>query len=87
MEHTLTIAISLALSFIAVFTGVLMNNNRLNDVKELLRAEIKASQAEIKASHAELTSLLVSRFAELDARLIHIEDRLSRLEGDRRVIS
>lgn len=80
MEHTITIAISLAISFIAVFTGVLMNNNRLNDVKELLRAEIKASQA-------ELTSLLVSRFGELDARLIHIEDRLSRLESDRRVIS
>jgi hypothetical protein len=80
MEHTITIAISLAISFIAVFTGVLMNNNRLNDVKELLHAEIKASQA-------ELTSLLVSRFGELDARLIHIEDRLSRLESDRRVIS
>ena len=71
---------------IAVFTGVLMNNSRLNDVNKRLNDVKELLRAEIRASHAELSSLLVSRFSELDARLIHIED-LSRLEGDRRVIS
>ena len=78
----------------AVFTGVLMNNNRLNDVKELLRAEIKASHAEIRASQAELFAMLNARFGELDVRfaaldfrLSRIEERLSHLEADRRVIS
>ena len=30
------------MAFLAVLTGVLLNNTRLNDVKELLRSEIKA---------------------------------------------
>ena len=32
----LTIVIALATSFLAVLTGVLLNNTRLNDVKEVL---------------------------------------------------
>ena len=37
--QVLTIAITLGASFLAVLTGVLLNNTRLNDVKKLLRAE------------------------------------------------
>ena len=48
--QVITIAVSLGISFIAVLTGVLLNNNRLNvfrqaldirvsDFKEVLRAE------------------------------------------------
>ena len=36
----LTIVIALGTSFLAVLTGVLLNNTRLNDVKEVLRAEV-----------------------------------------------
>jgi hypothetical protein len=32
--QVITIAMSLGVSFIAVLTGVLLNNNRLNDVKQ-----------------------------------------------------
>src|ERR1022692_4804324 len=50
----LTIAIALGTSFLAVLTGVLLNNSRLNEVKELLRAEIRAAHAEMRAEFAEV---------------------------------
>jgi hypothetical protein len=56
--QVITIAVSLGISFIAVLTGVLLNNNRLNvfrqaldirvsDFKEVLRAEARANKTEL----------------------------------------
>lgn len=44
----LTIAIALGTSFLAVLTGVLLNNTRLNDVKEVLAAKIAAEDAQLR---------------------------------------
>lgn len=41
----LTFGGTICVAFLAVLTGILMNNARLNDIKEVLRAEIKASEA------------------------------------------
>ena len=54
----LTLSLTLAVTFIGVLTGVLINNNRLNDVKELLRAEIRAAGAEAHADNADLKALI-----------------------------
>jgi len=73
----LTIVIALGTSFLAVPTGVLLNNTRLNDVKEALRAEVRATHAEMRADFGELRVLMekkhsetLARFAELDSRLL-----------------
>jgi hypothetical protein len=64
----LTVVIAMVVPFLAVFAGVLLNNSRLNDVRDTLRAEMRANQSE-----------LLAKFAELDGRL-------SRIEGERRIV-
>ena len=82
----LTICISMAVAFLAVFAGVLINNNRLNDVKELLRAnlndtrellraEIKAASAEAKADMADLRLLVEKQHSELLQKIADLENR------------
>ncbi len=88
---------TVSVAFLAVLIGVLLNNARLGDVKEALRAEINAVRAEVKASQAELRHDIGAQIAELKliiernhsetlARFAEIEQRLGRLEAERRVI-
>ena len=94
----ITIAVSLGVSFIAVLTGVLMNNNRLNDVKQVLDSRIsdisgrvsdfkEVLRAEARANKTELILLMEKNHSALLAKLGEIDSRLSRLEAERRVIS
>ena len=66
-----TIALAFSTSFLAVFTGVFLNNNRLNDVKELLGAKIEASRAELER-----------RSDRIEARLEKIDDNIARILAD-----
>jgi hypothetical protein len=75
----LTIVLPLATSFIAVLTGVLMNNTRLNDVKELLSAKIDKSQSQLQLLIEKDHSETMLKFAEMD-------NRLTRIEGERRIV-
>jgi len=74
----LTIGIAISTSFIAVLVGVLLNNNRLNDVKDLLSAKVVASQSqlellvektrsEVSASQSELRLLVEKIRSEVSA--------------------
>ncbi len=89
---------SLSVSFIPVLTGVLMNNNRLNDVKQVLDARLgdvnvritdlkEVLRAEARADKAELILLMEKNHSEILAKFGEIDSRLSRLEAERRVIS
>ena len=75
MNHLqiLTLSLTLAVSFIGVLTGVLINNNRLNDVKELLRAEIRAESAQTRGLIEKHHSELMMKFLEMDNRLARLE--------------
>jgi hypothetical protein len=68
----IAVAVGPVATLIVVFLGVLFQNRhvdpRIGDLKELLRAGMRANQSE-----------LMVKFAELD-------NRLSRLEGDRRIV-
>ena len=77
--QVLTIAIALATSFLAVLTGVLLNNNRLNDVKELMGAKIDRSQAQLQLLIEKNHSEILLKFAEIDGRL-------TRIENERRIV-
>ena len=79
----LTLSLTLAVTFIGVLTGVLINNNRLNDVKELLRAEIHAASATSRADNAELKVLIERQHSEMMMKLIEMENRIARLEAPR----
>ena len=119
----LTIAIAVTIPFIGVVLGVLINNNRLNDVKELLLAEIKRVEAssnanaellrrEIKAVEAssnaqadllraemnllraemqsfrsELIMLMERHHSEVMLKFADMDARISRIEGERRVVA
>jgi hypothetical protein len=69
----LTLALTVAVTFIGVMLGVLINNNRLNDVKDLLRAEIRAEGAELRG-------LIERHHSEMMAKLIEMDNRILRLE-------
>lgn len=71
----LTICVSMAVAFLAVFAGVLIDNNRLNDVKELLRAGIRAASAEFKVDMTELRSLIEKQHSELLHKVADLENR------------
>jgi len=89
--QVITIAMSLGVSFIAVLTGVLLNNNRLNDVKQVLDTRIgdvkEVLRAEARADKTELILLMEKNHSEILPKLGEIDSRLSRLETERRVIS
>ena len=110
----LTIVIALATSFIAVLTGVLLNNTRLNDVKESLNhrlddfsrhfddrlddyshrlddlKDVTAARFETCASardFQELRVLMERNHSEMLLKFAEMDNRLSRIESERRIVS
>jgi hypothetical protein len=86
----LTIVIALGTSFLAVLTGVLLNNTRLNDVKEVLAAKVAAGDAELRAqmgeNHADLRLLIERNHSEMLLKLVDMDNRLTRIEHERRIV-
>jgi cellobiose-specific phosphotransferase system component IIC len=69
----LTIALATVPTLLVVAIGILLNNHRLNDVKETLRAEIKAGDAAILSQMATYQMDIISKIAELDNRITRLE--------------
>ena len=61
-----TVVLATIPTFVLVWVGLLLNNNRLNDVRDLLRAEMSKNHSE-----------MLHRFADLDTRLSRIETHLN----------
>jgi len=92
----LTIAIALSTSFLAVLVAVLLNNTRLNDAKELLAAKVETRAAardlqELRVATAkdsqELRVLIEKNHSEMLLKFAEIDNRLSRIESERRIVS
>ena len=71
-----TLALTVVVPFFGVLLGVLTNNSRLNDVKEVLRAEIRAESAEMR-------QIIERHHSEVMAKLIDMDNRILRLESQR----
>lgn len=82
-SQILNLALTTVPTMTVVLIGILINNVRLNDVKESLRAEIRVVdtkveglrdvvRAEMDKNHSEM----LHRFADLDTRLTRIENSL-----------
>jgi len=56
--QVLTIVMALASPFLAVLTGLLVNNARPNDLRDSLNQRIDADQSELPAKLAETVSRL-----------------------------
>ena len=75
--------IAISITVLAIFGGVLINNARLGDVKEVLRAE---SKAEISGLRLEMTGrfnaienkldAILRLLADLDQRVTNLEARI-----------
>ncbi len=68
----LTVALTTVPTMIVILIGILINNARLSDVKETLRAEMKAVETNMDKNHSEM----LHRFGDLDTRLSRIENGL-----------
>ena len=88
---------ALGTSFLAVLTGVLLNNTRLNDVKEVLvaksaagdtelRLQIERNRAELNAGVADLRVLIEKNHSEMLLKLVDVDNRLTRIEHERRIV-
>ena len=75
-------------TMVVVLVGILLNNARLTDVKEGIRAEIKVVEAQVKSQSSSLEALIdknhsemLHRFGDLDTRLTRIESSLGMSRG------
>lgn len=80
----LSVALTTVPTMVVVLIGILINNSRLTDVhtrlgdvKETLRAEIKAVEANMEKNHSEM----LHRVGDLDSRLTRIESALGMNRG------
>ncbi len=75
----LTVALTTVPTMIVILIGILINNARLTDVKETLRAEMKIVGAEMRVVDANMEknhSEMLHRVGDLDTRLTRIEKGL-----------
>jgi hypothetical protein len=79
----LTLALTVVVPFFGVVLGVLINNSRLDDLKELMRAEIRAESADLRKEIGDLRSLMERHHSEVMSKLIDMDNRILRLESQR----
>ena len=89
--QVLTIAITLSVSFVAVLLGVLLNNSRLGDMRELIAAKVETRAAakdvsDLKVALSDMRVLIEKNHSETLLRMADIDNRLGRIEHEKRVI-
>ncbi|SPF34999.1 hypothetical protein SBA4_1600020 [Candidatus Sulfopaludibacter sp. SbA4] len=93
----LTTALTVPTAFLAVLMGVLLNNGRLGDIrdlvnrrvedtKNLLEAKIDKVDAKIDNRAGELRILMEKNHSELLMKFSEMESPLSRIENERRIV-
>jgi hypothetical protein len=73
--------ISISITVLAIFGGVLIDNARLGDVKEVLRAEARAGNGEIMNVIADLRRIIEANHDTTLRMLADIHQRVTRLEA------
>lgn len=86
----LTMVLAIATSFIAVFTGVLLNNARLGDIRDLVNRRVDDAKGVLEAkmdkNHAQLQVLIEKNHSETMLKFADLDSRLTRIEGERRIV-
>ena len=87
----ITFILGFAATISAILMALLINNARLNDAKEALRAEIRAVdtkvgerketlRAEIKAGKAAILSQMATYQMDIISKIAELDNRITRLE-------
>ena len=82
--QALTLALTTFPTMIVILIGIFLNNARMNDLKDSLRAEIRIVEAQVKTVESQMDknhSEMLHRFGDLDTRLIRIESGLGLNRG------
>ena len=77
--------------------GIFFNNKRMEDLRDVLRAEIGALRmelrgemntlrAEVKTTETRLESLIERNHSELLGKFADLDRRISHVEGERRIV-
>jgi hypothetical protein len=69
----ITFILGFAATIAAILIALLINNARLTDVKEVLRAEIDSKTAGVLTQMATYQMDIISKIAELDNRITRLE--------------
>ena len=69
-----TLAVANIPVVLVVGLGMLINNSRLNDVRDVLRAEMARGAAELRTDIARNHSELLGKFVEMDHRIEKLEN-------------
>jgi hypothetical protein len=72
------------ITLVGIFLAMMLNNHRIDDLRDVLRAEMRADRAETKARFASLEAkmdrnqeTLLRILAEIDRRVSRLEERTS----------
>jgi hypothetical protein len=68
--------IAIAITVLAILGGTLVNNTRLGDVKEVLRAELLKETAAIRHLIERNQDTLLTELARIDQRVTRLEARM-----------
>ena len=82
--QALTLALTTFPTMIVILIGIFLNNARMNDLKDSLRAEIRIVEAQVKTVESQMDknhSEMLHRFGDLDTRLTRIESGLGMNRG------
>jgi len=70
--------LAIGVPFFAVLIGLLFNHTRINDMRDLLRAEIQGSRSEILAEIRgirQFLDVMMSKIDDMDRRITRLEER------------
>jgi len=86
----LTIVLAIPTTFIAVLIGVLLNNARLGDIRDLVNRRVEDAknvlEAKIDRTESRLQVLIEKNHSETMLKFADLDNRLSRIEGERRIV-
>jgi low affinity Fe/Cu permease len=68
------------ITLLGIFTAMMINNRRIDDMRDVLRAEMRAERAETNVRFAALESKMDKYHEAVLGMLADIEQRVSRLE-------
>ncbi len=70
--------VAISITVLAILAGILVNNGRLTDFKELFRAEIGATEARMEVRFTVIETKMETRFASMEN---HMEARFAAMDA------
>ncbi len=71
--------LALGIPFLSLVVAMVISNSRINDMRDLLRAEIQTVRAEL-SEQRRLLDRIITSIDVLTGKVIEIDNRLTRLE-------